>query len=468
MCVIQAAFPGRAGLHLLHPERDGPEDRRLHRRRAGGHDHGRRRRRRGPVLRTAHAVRRQLVAAPSCRAGSRRSTTPRPRYLSLACGVDMLTGVGMVSGGRIFSYEEMALAADTLTQARDDRAGHRPLDRWAGPPAGRLRRRRPAAHRRPAAPLLGGRRAAHGDRPRARARRADRRRARPPALDPAVDAELRRLARYRLSLRARPPTLAAQLVFWPACCITRNQKSQGGSATSCVSARGGGRARSDPDHEGPRGTPRRSQRKGRRHEEGQDLHPGSRTRSSRSSRWWHSLSAAGAAAAARAAVPARFSGRDRHADGDRDEDPRPRADRARRRRSSTAAASSSPTTPTTRRRARSTRRQASSSASTSTSPTAMGKMLGLDGRVQEPGVGDHPGRPPAGQVRRLHRLDDHHARAPEGPRLHRPVLLHLGPGLREEGRHADHRRQGPLRQDRRRRRRHHVLRLPQEVPEDRA
>ena len=39
-------------------------------------------------------------------------------YLSLACGVDMLTGVGMVSGGRIFSYEEMALAVETLTQAR--------------------------------------------------------------------------------------------------------------------------------------------------------------------------------------------------------------------------------------------------------------------------------------------------------------------------------------------------------------
>ena len=44
-------------------------------------------------------------------------------YLSLAAGVDMLTGAGMVSGGRIFSYEEMALAADTLTQARSIAAG---------------------------------------------------------------------------------------------------------------------------------------------------------------------------------------------------------------------------------------------------------------------------------------------------------------------------------------------------------
>lgn len=44
-------------------------------------------------------------------------------YLSLAAGVDMLTGVGMVSGGRIFSFEEMALAAEILTQARVVAAG---------------------------------------------------------------------------------------------------------------------------------------------------------------------------------------------------------------------------------------------------------------------------------------------------------------------------------------------------------
>ena len=44
-------------------------------------------------------------------------------YLSLAAGVDMLTGVGMVSGGRIFSYEEMALAAEALAQARAVAAG---------------------------------------------------------------------------------------------------------------------------------------------------------------------------------------------------------------------------------------------------------------------------------------------------------------------------------------------------------
>ncbi len=43
--------------------------------------------------------------------------------LSLATGVDMLTGVGMVAGGRIFSYVEMALGADTVSRARRLAAG---------------------------------------------------------------------------------------------------------------------------------------------------------------------------------------------------------------------------------------------------------------------------------------------------------------------------------------------------------
>ncbi|MEZ5125543.1 MAG: trimethylamine methyltransferase family protein [Thermoleophilia bacterium] len=38
--------------------------------------------------------------------------------LSLCCGVDMLTGVGMLAGGRVFSYEEMLLAAGTMARAR--------------------------------------------------------------------------------------------------------------------------------------------------------------------------------------------------------------------------------------------------------------------------------------------------------------------------------------------------------------
>jgi trimethylamine--corrinoid protein Co-methyltransferase len=115
-------------------------------------------------------------------------------WLSLAAGVDMLTGVGMVSGGRIFSYEEMALGVEALSHARAIAAG---IDvTAAGGPAGG-----PPAP--PAGPSLvvdqaarqwtaGGRETAL-DRAHERIARvvADHR---PPALDPGVDAVLRRLA----------------------------------------------------------------------------------------------------------------------------------------------------------------------------------------------------------------------------------------------------------------------------------
>ncbi len=115
-------------------------------------------------------------------------------YLSLAAGVDMLTGVGMVSGGRIFSYEEMALGVETLSQARAIAAGvdltavggsaggqaapaaapslavERPHRHWT---AGGRVTALDGAHER-----VAGLASAH----------------RPPALDPALDAELRRLA----------------------------------------------------------------------------------------------------------------------------------------------------------------------------------------------------------------------------------------------------------------------------------
>ncbi len=114
-------------------------------------------------------------------------------YLSLACGVDMLTGVGMVSGGRIFSYEEMALAADTLSQARTIARGIdlSSLGGYAGGAAA------------PAAPPLiedqPYRHWANGGRPTAIDRAHERVTRivadhRPPALDAVVDAELRRLA----------------------------------------------------------------------------------------------------------------------------------------------------------------------------------------------------------------------------------------------------------------------------------
>jgi trimethylamine--corrinoid protein Co-methyltransferase len=116
-------------------------------------------------------------------------------YLSLACGVDLLTGVGMVSGGRIFSYEEMALAADTLTQARTIARG---IDLTslggaaggaASPAAGpSLIADQPHRYWR-----AGGRQTAL-DRAHERVARLAAEH-RPPALAPALDAVLRRLAR---------------------------------------------------------------------------------------------------------------------------------------------------------------------------------------------------------------------------------------------------------------------------------
>jgi trimethylamine--corrinoid protein Co-methyltransferase len=115
-------------------------------------------------------------------------------YLSLASGVDMLTGVGMVSGGRIFSYEEMALAVETLTQARAiargiDLAGIGGTPAGAAPLAARSSLLVDEPHRDWTA---GGRTTAidHAHE-RIVALVAEHR---PPALEPAVDAELRRLA----------------------------------------------------------------------------------------------------------------------------------------------------------------------------------------------------------------------------------------------------------------------------------
>ena len=88
-------------------------------------------------------------------------------FLSLAAGVDMLAGVGMVSGGRIFSYEEMALAAEMLSTARAVAGGAATAAQEEEPFA--------RAHRR-VADLAANHVA--------------------PPLDPAVDAELRRLAAY--------------------------------------------------------------------------------------------------------------------------------------------------------------------------------------------------------------------------------------------------------------------------------
>ncbi len=121
-------------------------------------------------------------------------------FLSLAAGVDMLTGVGMVSGGRIFSYEEMSLAADTVSQARaiaqgidlsglDEPAPSNPEPHPPAPsPAPSLIEDLP--HRYWAA---GGRQTAL-DRAHERVVRIVESH-RPPPLDADVDARLRRLAK---------------------------------------------------------------------------------------------------------------------------------------------------------------------------------------------------------------------------------------------------------------------------------
>jgi trimethylamine--corrinoid protein Co-methyltransferase len=122
-------------------------------------------------------------------------------FLSLAAGVDMLTGVGMVSGGRIFSYEEMALAADTVTRAReiaagidlsgldDGREGVAPADAAGEERLGVA----PLVVDQPHRYWAGGGRETAVDRAHERVARlvAEHR---PPPLDAAVDAELRRLA----------------------------------------------------------------------------------------------------------------------------------------------------------------------------------------------------------------------------------------------------------------------------------
>jgi len=116
-------------------------------------------------------------------------------WLSLAAGVDMLTGVGMVSGGRIFSYEEMALGVEAASHARAIAAG---LDLTAlgGSAGGRA----PAGGGPSLAVDLPYRHWTAGGRETALDRAHERVAAavaghRPPPLEPPVDDELRRLAR---------------------------------------------------------------------------------------------------------------------------------------------------------------------------------------------------------------------------------------------------------------------------------
>ena len=112
-------------------------------------------------------------------------------FLSLAAGVDMLTGVGMVSGGRIFSLQEMALAVETISVARRIAEGvplrDEALSVTALAAAGAADRRRPP-RRRPIIDAGGG----GVERAAARVRDIVQTHT-PPPLDPALDARLRRL-----------------------------------------------------------------------------------------------------------------------------------------------------------------------------------------------------------------------------------------------------------------------------------
>ncbi len=193
VCVIQAAFPGAPVFICFIPSvmdltsgdftGGAPEDTVMAAAVGDvGHFYG---------LPTQCGVNSSGAKEPSWQSALDDTTTT---YLSLAAGVDMLTGVGMVSGGRIFSYEEMALAVDALSQARAIARGIdlSSIGGTAAPEA-------PAGG--PALTVDGPHRYwAAGGRPSALDNAHERvaeivARHQPPALDPALDAELRRLAR---------------------------------------------------------------------------------------------------------------------------------------------------------------------------------------------------------------------------------------------------------------------------------
>jgi trimethylamine--corrinoid protein Co-methyltransferase len=106
-------------------------------------------------------------------------------YLSMLAGVDMLTGVGMVAGGRIFSFEELILGTEITAAARAAARAAGSAGLGSGPGA---------AARRVAARLCGRDGTSTDARVAARdLARETLARHLPPALEPTLDAELRRL-----------------------------------------------------------------------------------------------------------------------------------------------------------------------------------------------------------------------------------------------------------------------------------
>ena len=114
--------------------------------------------------------------------------------LSMLAGVDMLTGVGMVAGGRIFSFEELILGTEVAAAARAAARAAAATDGPAGRPAGAPALGRDDEVRRLAARLVGPDGTGAVARESARVFARDTLAAHtPPALEPALDAELRRL-----------------------------------------------------------------------------------------------------------------------------------------------------------------------------------------------------------------------------------------------------------------------------------
>jgi trimethylamine--corrinoid protein Co-methyltransferase len=194
VCVIQAAFPGAPVFICFIPSvmdlKSGdftggaPEDTIMGAAVGDvGHFYG---------LPTQCGVNSSGAKEPSWQSALDDTTTT---WLSLATGVDMLTGVGMVSGGRIFSYEEMALGIEILAHARAVAAGVdvTPFGGSTGGHAAPSAGPALAVDMTPRQWTAGGRETAF-DRAHERVAQAVAMH-RPPALDPAVDAELRRLAR---------------------------------------------------------------------------------------------------------------------------------------------------------------------------------------------------------------------------------------------------------------------------------
>ena len=114
--------------------------------------------------------------------------------LSMLAGVDMLTGVGMVAGGRIFSFEELILGTEVAAAARAAARAAAATGGLSGGPAGAGRPGPADEARRLAARLCGTDGTGAGAREAARSLARDTLAGHtPPPLEAALDAELRRL-----------------------------------------------------------------------------------------------------------------------------------------------------------------------------------------------------------------------------------------------------------------------------------